>query len=78
MLMDRVHDTQEVFRMTLDCMAKPGVIQEMMYISEPPVYCSSAMFLQAITLLDGEVSFHVIGQNSTQVENYFSSITFSR
>lgn len=78
MLMDRVHDTQEVFRMTLDCMAKPGVIQEMMYISEPPVYCSSAMFLQAITLLDGEVSFHVIGQNSTQVENYFSSITFSK
>lgn len=78
MLMDRVHDTQEVFRMTLDCMAKPGVIQEMVYVSEQPVHCSPALFLQAITLLDGEVTFHIIGQNSSFIENYFSSITFSK
>lgn len=79
MLMDRVHDTQEVFRMTLDCMAKPGTIQEIVHVSEQqPIDCNSTMFLQAMTLLDGEVCFHVVGQNSAHVEACFSSITFSK
>lgn len=79
--MDRVHDTQEIFRMTLDCMAKPGTISELSSIVEPlseRVGCSPAMFSQAITLLDGEVSFHIVGENSARVEAYFSSLTFSK
>lgn len=81
MLMDRVHDTQEIFRMILDCMAKPGTISELSSIVEPlseRVGCSPAMFSQAITLLDGEVSFHIIGENNARVESYFSSLTFSK
>lgn len=66
--------TQQLFRILLDCMARPGKIatvdlaQSVLDMNLPPAVANIA-----ITLLDQEVSFHIVsdeGRSSTMLQVY--------
>lgn len=64
MAIDQIHDVQNVYRKILHSMSRPGTISNLeSLISEVNVKlpCYPAVFLAAVTLLDAEVTFHVIG-----------------
>jgi alpha-D-ribose 1-methylphosphonate 5-triphosphate synthase subunit PhnH len=59
---DRVHDTQEIYRILLHAMSRPGLIGELgnaMNGIDLPIGTSKAAAAIALTLLDGEVAFTV-------------------
>lgn len=68
MSIDLVHDTQEAYRILLNCMAHPGHtgtlagIQDHLQVSSP---ISKGLLLLALTLLDGETSFAVPRDNDS-------------
>lgn len=81
MAIDLVHDTQEVFREILHCMSRPGTIKNIEEIGRPigqHEYCQHSIFVTAITLLDAEVSFHIVGENAEAIGEHLSSFTFSK
>ncbi len=80
MVIDVIHDTQEVFRTILHCMSRPGTIESIDKVGkqlEHQVFCHYSTLLSAMTLLDAEVSFHVVGENAAQVEEFLSAYTLS-
>lgn len=81
MAIDLVHDTQEVFRTILYCMSRPGTIKNIEEIGRPigqHEYCQHSIFVTAITLLDAEVHFHIVGENADAIGELLSSFTFSK
>ncbi|MFJ7933967.1 phosphonate C-P lyase system protein PhnH [Sporosarcina sp. NPDC096371] len=81
MVIDVVHDTQEVFRTILHCMSRPGTIKNIGEIGEQhgqQEACRDSTFLSAMTLLDAEVSFHVVGENTAPIEAYLSAHTLAK
>ncbi|KAB2329388.1 phosphonate C-P lyase system protein PhnH [Cytobacillus depressus] len=81
MVIDVVHDTQEVFRTFLHCMSRPGTIKNIDDIGnqmEQLGNCRHATFLGAMTLLDAEVRFHIIGENAAEIEEVLSAYTLSK
>lgn len=81
MAIDVVHDTQEVFRTILHCMSRPGTIKSIGEGGEQEEhrgFCSKSILLSAVTLLDAEVRFHVIGENAASIEALFSAHTLSK
>ena len=80
MVIDLVHDTQEVFRTILHCMSRPGTIKNIDGIGkrmEQLEKCYQATFLTAMTVLDAEVNFHIIGKNAAVMEELFAAYTLS-
>ncbi|MEK5036997.1 phosphonate C-P lyase system protein PhnH [Sporosarcina sp. FSL K6-3457] len=80
MVIDVVHNTQEVFRTILHCMSRPGTIKNIDGIGsrmEQLEKCHHATFLSVMTLLDAEVSFHIIGGNAAVLEELFTAYTLS-
>ncbi|TGA96034.1 phosphonate C-P lyase system protein PhnH [Sporolactobacillus shoreae] len=62
---DEVRDTQMIYRQLLDCMARPGKINSVLqYIQkiDADLPCSPRVFMMAATLLDREVTFHLLSQ----------------
>lgn len=81
MAIDLVHDTQEVFRTILHCMSRPGTIKNIEEIGRPIGQhddCHHSIFVTAITLLDAEVRFHIVGENAEEIGEHLSSFTFSK
>lgn len=81
MAIDSVHDTQEIFRTVLHCMSRPGKIENIEEIGKPVGRhedCSHSIFVLAMTLLDAEVGFHVVGEQAGVIEAHLSSFTFSK
>jgi alpha-D-ribose 1-methylphosphonate 5-triphosphate synthase subunit PhnH len=81
MAIDLVHDTQEVFRTFLHCMSRPGTIKNIEEIGRPigqHEYIQHSIFVSAITLLDAETSFHVVGEQAELIEEFLSSFTYSK
>ena len=81
MSIDLVHDTQEVFRTILHCMSRPGTIENIEEIGRPighQEYFQHSIFVNAITLLDAETSFHVVGEHAEAIEGLLSSFTYSK
>lgn len=81
MAIDLVHDTQEVFRTFLHCMSRPGTIKNIEEIGRPigqHDYCQHSIFVSAITLLDAETCFHVVGEHADMIEGFLSSFTYSK
>lgn len=79
-LFDRVHDTQEIYRHLLDCMARPGKIKSIeKNVGEIEVVqgISQSLLGLAYTLVDREVSFHVISANQAMVAKHLNRKTFS-
>ena len=80
MIIDAVHDTQAIFRTILYCMSRPGTIESIADIghqSESQELCYDSTLLSAMTLLDAEVSFHVVGENAPLIEAFLSAYTLS-
>jgi alpha-D-ribose 1-methylphosphonate 5-triphosphate synthase subunit PhnH len=58
---DEVHDAQSHFRSLLDGLSRPGVIQALDAVKlDPPSGLNRASVLVALTLMDGDVRFHVV------------------
>lgn len=81
MSIDVVHDTQEVFRRLLDCMARPGEVATLGEVADRIEYtvpCFSSTFLVALTVLDSEVSFHVLSDTPQSMEALFTRHTHAK
>lgn len=77
MEIDVVHDMQETYRKLLYSMSRPGNVSSLVQKKEPWIPCHSATFLTALTLLDAEVSFHVV-VDKQNLGKILSEYTFAR
>ncbi|SDH98377.1 alpha-D-ribose 1-methylphosphonate 5-triphosphate synthase subunit PhnH [Alteribacillus persepolensis] len=69
MMVDQIHDTQHVYRKLLHSMSRPGTISSVQKAAShvhKRQLCFDSTFLSALTLLDGEVTFHVLSDYSQQ------------
>ncbi|MGM0875827.1 MAG: phosphonate C-P lyase system protein PhnH [Bacillota bacterium] len=78
---DMIHGTQQIYRKLLDCMARPGKVQNIynsIYMVEDIHGFSPALIGIAFTLIDREVNFHVIANQRIEVAQYLKWKTFSK
>lgn len=81
MTIDLVHDVQAVFRNVLDAMSRPGKIVSLEQLKgkndlDVPTY--DITLLTILTLLDAEVTFHVIPANENQVIEKIAGYTLAK
>lgn len=80
-MFDYVHDTQIVFRKLVDCMSRPGTVgllqNQVSKLKQIPVFYRPLAVI-AFTLLDREVSFHVVGDTSKELEDLIQSYTLAQ
>ncbi|OAT85468.1 phosphonate C-P lyase system protein PhnH [Desulfotomaculum copahuensis] len=75
---DRVFDTQRIFRLLLDVMARPGKICRLPALKlQPPAELNLFAAGIALTLLDSETSFAVLPENAS-VQTYLHMNTGAR
>jgi alpha-D-ribose 1-methylphosphonate 5-triphosphate synthase subunit PhnH len=78
---DIVHDLQEVYRKVIQTMSRPGHIENIQESVEKSTFeCISyeSTLLIAMMLLDGEVSFHVVGDGDSKLSDQLSKLTLAR
>ncbi|WP_174613008.1 phosphonate C-P lyase system protein PhnH [Virgibacillus ihumii] len=81
MPVDYVHDLQNVYRELLDGLSRPGeikVIKDSMETVDKDLPCFHSSFLTALTLLDGEVSFHIISKQQSKIAEKVSAYTMAK
>ncbi|NRG45021.1 phosphonate C-P lyase system protein PhnH [Bacillus sp. CRN 9] len=81
MAIDIVHDTQFVFRKILDSMARPGTVANVTGVAsriDTQLNCFHSTFLCALTLLDSEVTFHVLPTGNSNLIDKISQYTLSK
>jgi alpha-D-ribose 1-methylphosphonate 5-triphosphate synthase subunit PhnH len=81
MQLDSVHDIQKVYRELLQCMARPGKIADIRESAEKADFvreCRPATFLVIQTLLDAEVTFHVLGDSTDAIRRKIADYTFAK
>ncbi|AXI10875.1 phosphonate C-P lyase system protein PhnH [Oceanobacillus sp. 143] len=81
MAIDQVHDTQHVYRKLLHSMSRPGTISSIHEIAERIVYklpCYQATFLSVMTLLDAEVTFHILSEKNQELIEKISEYTLAK
>ncbi|WP_198434037.1 phosphonate C-P lyase system protein PhnH, partial [Virgibacillus salexigens] len=79
--MDQVHDLQQVYRKILHSMSHPGTFSNLEPFAEKVDYdlpCYEATFLSAMTLLDAEVTFAIIPENSQQLSTKLTAYTLAK
>ena len=80
-MFDYVHDTQIIFRKLVDCMSRPGTIgflqNQVAKLQQIPVFYRPLAGI-AFTLVDREVSFHVVGEPSKELEDLIQSYTLAQ
>lgn len=80
LMFDDVHDTQQIYRKLLDCMARPGKlnsIEPFVQSLEHGDLLPKPLLSLAYTLVDREVSFHVISDQTENIQKYIHWQTFS-
>lgn len=81
MAIDQVHDLQQVYRKLLHSMSRPGTISSIQKNAERVDYnlpCYEATLLSAMTLLDAEVTFHILSENRQDLIEKISEYTLAR
>ncbi|TMN22632.1 phosphonate C-P lyase system protein PhnH [Lentibacillus cibarius] len=81
MAMVQTHDLQQVYRKLLHSMSRPGtisVMEENVHQPENGLPCNHASFLTMMTLLDGEVTFHILSENQTNLHNKIPEYTLAK
>lgn len=81
MKLDLVHDIQSSYRKVLKSMSEPGVISNLNEESlkvDIDIKCRKSTFLMMLMLLDREVSFNVVSNNSSDVSTMVSQMTYSK
>lgn len=81
MKFDLVHDIQKVYRKTLNCMSRPGIIENISVESrnidiDVPFYSSTMVLMYMV--LDTEVSFKIISSKEEEVGRFINQITYSK
>ncbi|WP_087973832.1 phosphonate C-P lyase system protein PhnH [Oceanobacillus rekensis] len=80
MAIDQVHDLQAVYRELLHSMSRPGsisFIQETVERAGHNLPCYDATFICAMTLLDAEVTFHILSKNNQDLIEKISEYTLA-
>ncbi|WP_194287309.1 phosphonate C-P lyase system protein PhnH [Gracilibacillus oryzae] len=81
MRIDTVHDMQQVYRTLLQSMARPGSVASLQPITskmDDAKGCYKTTWLIAMTLLDAEVTFHILGDPQGEVTSKISAYTFAQ
>lgn len=81
MKLDSIHDLQGVYRKVLNAMARPGVIENINEEAEKvdiELDCFKGTFLLMLMLLDGEVTFNIISENTMDITSLVSQMTYSK
>lgn len=81
MAIDQVHDLQQVYRKILHSMSRPGTISSIQKNAERVDYnlpCYDATLLSAMTLLDAEVTFHILSENQHDLIEKIVDYTLAR
>ncbi|MDN3427317.1 phosphonate C-P lyase system protein PhnH [Microbacterium sp. APC 3898] len=81
MAIDQIHDLQQVYRKLLHSMSRPGTISSMGQESgnvDVDFECANALMLSAMTLLDAEVTFHVLSETRQDLIEKISEYTSAR
>lgn len=76
-----VHDTQTVYRKTLNCLARPGTTENITSESKRldlALPLSKNLMAMAFTLLDSEVSFAVMGKEQSVIEKRIQQLTYAK
>lgn len=74
---DEVHDARRIYRVVLDCVARPGTLGRLPDLRlDPPPGLARSVAAVALTLLDGNVSFHHLGGKASA--DYIRANTGSR
>ncbi|MBT2582236.1 phosphonate C-P lyase system protein PhnH [Planococcus sp. ISL-109] len=71
MAIDQIHDLQQVYRKILHSMSRPGTLSSLEKEAKELDYeqpCKKATMLCAMTLLDAEVTFHILAENGRLIE----------
>src|SRR5699024_3659619 len=80
-MFDYVLDTQIIFRKLVDCMSRPGTVgllqNQVSKLKQIPVFYRPLAGI-AFTLVDREVSFHVVGEPSKELEDLIQSYTLAQ
>ncbi|GIN21915.1 phosphonate C-P lyase system protein PhnH [Siminovitchia fordii] len=80
MAIDLVHDIQKGFRTILHCMSRPGTIKSMEGLTGELSASSEglpATFITALTLLDREASFALVGEQTNKLGEQIAAYTMS-
>lgn len=80
MSIDMVHDTQKVFRTILHCMSRPGTIESLKEVTDrltTAVESLPGTFVTALTILDREASFAVVGLDTKKTEELMVAYTMA-
>lgn len=81
MKLDVVHDLQSVYRKLIDATSRPGTVvnlEKEAGLLDGQMDCLPATILFAITLLDPEVTFKVIGKQEEAVSRMINHLTYSK
>lgn len=81
MAIDQVHDLQFVFRNVLHSMSRPGTISSLQSATqkvEHALPCYDATLLCVLTLLDTEVTFHVLSDGNDDLKAKVSEYTLAK
>lgn len=79
-MIDMVHDIQKAYRKILDSMSRPGRINDISEQTEkiePEVKCGQPTIIMALTLLDTEVTFKVVGQYELEIARLINQLTYA-
>lgn len=81
MKLDLVHDIQGAYRKILNAMSRPGIIESLVNEAEKvemDINFYKSTFLIMLMLLDREVSFNVISEDSISISSLVSQITYAK
>lgn len=81
MTIDQVHDMQQVYRKLLHSMSRPGTISSIQDIAGRVDYklpCYQATLLCLLTLLDAEVTFHILSDEKQELVEKISEYTLAK
>ncbi|KAB2953460.1 phosphonate C-P lyase system protein PhnH [Heliorestis acidaminivorans] len=75
------HAVQKAYRKLIDSLSKPGtinILDEFRDSKDIKIPCNDSTYLFMQMLLDTEVTFHILGQNSETISKYVSQITYAK
>ncbi|MCZ8534740.1 phosphonate C-P lyase system protein PhnH [Psychrobacillus psychrodurans] len=81
MTFDQVHDLQQVYRLILHSMSRPGTISSLTDIAERVdmnLPCYDATILSAMTFFDAETTFHILSEDQQELIEKISEYTSAK
>jgi alpha-D-ribose 1-methylphosphonate 5-triphosphate synthase subunit PhnH len=79
--LDLVHDVQIIYRKMIDSTARPGTISQLQEQAEKlelETGCLKSTLLLALVLLDTEVTFAMIGEESARAATLINQLTYAK